>query len=255
MCGIICYVGRRAALPVLLEGLKRLEYRGYDSSGVALVEDGKMRRFRAVGKIRELEKELADSTSQAQAGIGHTRWATHGKPCVENAHPHSDCAEEIFVIHNGIIENYLALKQELIKEGHVFKSETDTEVLAHLIEDAFRELPRLEDAVARALAKVRGTFGIAVLSSREPQSIIVARRSSPMILESGTPGCSPPPMFRRSWLIPNRSFTCRTTTWPYFPLTAIGYPISIPRSRSAARNRSLTGTSMQPRSRASSISC
>ncbi len=181
MCGIICYTGRQAALPVLLEGLKRLEYRGYDSSGVALAENGHVRRFRAVGKIRALESELADSTSQAQAGIGHTRWATHGKPCVENAHPHSDCAGEIFVIHNGIIENYQALKQELSRAGHTFLSETDTEVLAHLIEEASRVLP-LEDAVARALARVRGTFGIAVLSSQHPSSIIVARRSSPMIL-------------------------------------------------------------------------
>ncbi len=188
MCGIVCYVGRQAALPVLLEGLKRLEYRGYDSSGVALLEDGQVHRFRAVGKIRELESELANWTSQAQAGIGHTRWATHGKPCVENAHPHSDCAGQIFVIHNGIIENYEALKQELTHAGHVFLSETDTEVLAHLIEEACRELPRLEDAVARALTKVRGTFGIAVLSSNHPSSIIVARRSSPMILGIGDSG-------------------------------------------------------------------
>ena len=188
MCGIVCYVGRQAALPVLLEGLKRLEYRGYDSSGVALLEDGQVHRFRAVGKIRELESELANRTPQAQAGIGHTRWATHGKPCVENAHPHSDCAGQIFVIHNGIIENYEALKQELTHAGHVFLSETDTEVLAHLIEEACRELPRLEDAVARALTKVRGTFGIAVLSSNHPSSIIVARRSSPMILGIGDSG-------------------------------------------------------------------
>ncbi len=188
MCGIICYIGRQAALPVLVEGLKRLEYRGYDSSGVALLEDGHVRRFRAVGKIRELEKELADSTSEAQAGIGHTRWATHGRPSVENAHPHSDCTGQIFVIHNGIIENYQALKQELTNAGHVFLSETDTEVLAHLIEEACHELPRLEDAVARALAKVRGTFGIAVLSSNHPSSIVVARRSSPMILGIGDSG-------------------------------------------------------------------
>ncbi len=188
MCGIICYVGRQAALPVLLEGLKRLEYRGYDSSGVALLEDGQVHRFRAVGKIRELENGLADWTSQAQTGIGHTRWATHGRPSVENAHPHSDCTGQIFVIHNGIIENYQALKQELTNAGHMFLSETDTEVLAHLIEEACREVPRLEDAVAHALTRVRGTFGIAVLSSAYPSSIIVARRSSPMILGIGDSG-------------------------------------------------------------------
>jgi len=188
MCGIICYVGQQAALPVLIEGLKRLEYRGYDSAGIALLEDAKITRFRAVGKIRELEKDLGESSSTAQAGIGHTRWATHGKPSVENAHPHSDCGGRIFVIHNGIIENYQALKQELTNAGHVFLSETDSEVLAHLIEEACRERPRLEDAVAEALTKVRGTFGIAVLSSNHPSSIIVARRSSPMILGIGDSG-------------------------------------------------------------------
>jgi len=189
MCGIICYVGKQPALPVLLEGLKRLEYRGYDSSGIALLEDEQIRRFRAVGKIRELETGLIEWTSDAKTGIGHTRWATHGKPCVENAHPHSDCAGEIFVIHNGIIENYLALKQELITAGHRFLSETDTEVVAHLIEEACREHADLEEAVTRALARVRGTFGLAVLSTRHANSIIIARRSSPMILgisDSGT---------------------------------------------------------------------
>ncbi|MFB3903819.1 MAG: glutamine--fructose-6-phosphate transaminase (isomerizing) [Acidobacteriota bacterium] len=188
MCGIICYVGQQPALPLLLEGLKRLEYRGYDSSGVALLEDRRVQRFRAAGKIRELEKSLADWTSQAQTGIGHTRWATHGKPCVENAHPHSDCSGQIFLIHNGIIENYQALKQELTAAGHIFVSETDTEVLTHLIEDACRDAPKLEEAVARALVRVRGTFGIAVLSSQHPSSIIVARRSSPMIIGIGDSG-------------------------------------------------------------------
>ncbi len=185
MCGIICYLGRRKALPILLEGLKRLEYRGYDSSGIGLFEDGGITCRRAVGKIADLEAELSNLASPAQAGLGHTRWATHGRPSLENAHPHADCKGEILLVHNGIIENYQALKTELACRGHVFRSETDTEILAHLVEDSFTRSDSLEEAVTRALRKVDGTFGIAVMSSREPGTIVTARRSSPMILGIG----------------------------------------------------------------------
>jgi glucosamine--fructose-6-phosphate aminotransferase (isomerizing) len=186
MCGIICYLGKNQALPVLLEGLKRLEYRGYDSSGVAVYEDGKIHTHRTVGKIRELEKGLLGWESSGQVGIGHTRWATHGRPSVENAHPHADCAHEIFVIHNGIIENYRTLRNDLLSKGHVFSSETDTEVIAHLVEDACNNgAADLEHAVTLALGKVQGTFGIAVISSRHPGTVVVARRSSPLIIGIG----------------------------------------------------------------------
>lgn len=185
MCGIICYLGRKEALPILLEGLKRLEYRGYDSSGIGLFENGGLTCRRAVGKIAELEAEVSGLPGLSKAGMGHTRWATHGKPSVENAHPHADCKGEVLVAHNGIIENYQALKAELACRGHVFRSETDTEVLAHLVEDSYSRTDSLEDAVVRALRKVEGTFGIAVMSAREPDTIVTARRSSPMILGIG----------------------------------------------------------------------
>jgi len=186
MCGIICYLGPKKALPILLEGLKRLEYRGYDSSGIGLFENGGITCKRAVGKIAELEAEVSGIDSHAKGGLGHTRWATHGKPSVANAHPHADCKGEILLVHNGIIENYQALKSELACRGHVFRSETDTEILAHLVEDSYTRANSLEEAVAGALRKVEGTFGIAVMSSREPDTIVTARRSSPMILGIGS---------------------------------------------------------------------
>ncbi len=170
-------------MPILLEGLKRLEYRGYDSSGLAVFDGDRIRFHKAVGKIRELESQLVLSEWQARGGIGHTRWATHGEASVENAHPHSDCGNQVFVIHNGIIENYQSLKEELLCRGHRFHSETDTEVLAHLIEEHLVE--DLEEAVTQALQKVRGTFGIGVISAAHPNRIITARRGSPLILGVG----------------------------------------------------------------------
>jgi glutamine---fructose-6-phosphate transaminase (isomerizing) len=183
MCGIICYLGGRTALPILLEGLRRLEYRGYDSSGLALLEKDSVLCRKAVGKIQELENSLKGFTNGSHAGIAHTRWATHGKPSVENAHPHPDCSGRVFVIHNGIIENYQALKRELLKKGHIFCSETDTEVLSHLIEENLEQ--GLETAVSRALTKVKGTFGLAAVCAGEPDKIVLARRSSPLILGIG----------------------------------------------------------------------
>ena len=180
MCGIVCYLGKRPALPILLDGLRRLEYRGYDSGGVAVFDGDSLHCRKAVGKIRDLEAELAGVRWKGTGGIAHTRWATHGQPSLENAHPLSDCQERIFVVHNGIIENYQALKKELVKQGHQFRSDTDTEVLAHLIEQNFQD--NLERAVAVALRRVQGTYGIAVMVANQSGRIVVARRGSPLIL-------------------------------------------------------------------------
>ncbi len=183
MCGIVGYVGPRPALPLLIEGLKRLEYRGYDSSGVA-VEDGDGFWIRkSVGKIRELEDRLLDPPSTT-AGIAHTRWATHGEPTDANAHPHSDETGSLALVHNGIIENYVALKTLLLREGHVFTSETDTEVLVHLIEK-FHVDADLPTAVRRTLEMCHGTFGIIVMSRRDPGTLVAARRGSPLVLGIG----------------------------------------------------------------------
>jgi len=183
MCGILCYLGKRQALPILLEGLRKLEYRGYDSSGLALAENGEVFCQRAVGKIQALENSLAGVQWKGSSGIAHTRWATHGKPSVANAHPHADCREKIFVIHNGIIENYQSLKKTLLERGHQFRSETDSEVLAHLIEEHHQG--DLAEAVRDALGLVEGTYGIGVLSAENPQEIVVARKGSPLILGIG----------------------------------------------------------------------
>jgi len=184
MCGIVGYVGPRRALPVLLDGLKRLEYRGYDSAGIALIADGKLIVQKSAGKIAALESQLGRDTRHATTGIAHTRWATHGAPTSKNAHPHTDCAGNIAVAHNGIIENHTALRQMLVAKGHRFVSETDTETLAHLIEQFYQG--SLEQAVAAALQEVEGTYGIVVLSAKEPGTIVAARSGSPLLLGLGT---------------------------------------------------------------------
>ena len=168
MCGIVGYVGKRTAAPVVLEGLKRLEYRGYDSAGLAVVNGG-LEIFRAPGKIAVLERELGSKLPEGTTAIAHTRWATHGAPNTVNAHPHADCGGTLAVAHNGIIENSGALRQALTKRGHVFRSQTDTEVLSHLIEETHTKGASLIDATAEALRQVEGTYGIAVISSREPE--------------------------------------------------------------------------------------
>lgn len=183
MCGIIGYIGQKEIIRVLMDGIKRLEYRGYDSSGMAFIEDGILRCEKAVGKIAELEKKINGNSFNTCSGIIHTRWATHGSPTVENAHPHVDCNNEIAVVHNGIIENYDYLKSKLEQEGHIFKSETDTEVLAHLIEKYFQD--NLEIAVMEALKEVEGTYGIAVISTKDPQKIVAARKGSPLVIGIG----------------------------------------------------------------------
>ncbi|HEX9910070.1 MAG TPA: glutamine--fructose-6-phosphate transaminase (isomerizing) [Desulfatiglandales bacterium] len=186
MCGIVCYVGEREAKPILMEGLKRLEYRGYDSAGIA-VQDGKnIALFRSVGKIVELERKIGELAIPGSSGISHTRWATHGEPSERNAHPHMDQAGNVFVAHNGIIENFYSLKKRLEKSGVSFRSETDTEVLAHLI--ALHYDGNLGEAVRKTMSQVEGTFGIAVIHRQSPGQIVVARRGSPLIIGVGEDG-------------------------------------------------------------------
>ncbi len=183
MCGIIGYIGPRETKEVLLEGLRRLEYRGYDSAGVALLHEGKVIIRRSQGKLKELERKIAGERFSGHIGIGHTRWATHGKPSEANAHPHK--AGGVVVVHNGIIENYLALKGTLMREGHTFKSETDTEILSHLIQSHLFQGVTFEEAVRQALLKVQGSYAIAVLYEGEKDKLIAARKESPLILGLG----------------------------------------------------------------------
>jgi glucosamine--fructose-6-phosphate aminotransferase (isomerizing) len=185
MCGIMGVVGSEPAVGILLEGLRRLEYRGYDSAGLACVSGGRLELRRAVGKLANLEQVLKDKPVQATVGLGHTRWATHGKPSEANAHPHTDCSGRLAVIHNGIVENYRSLREELSACGHQFKSETDTEVLAHLIEEFLKGAASLEAAVRQALARVEGTYGLGVVSADEPGRLVAARRGSPLVLGLG----------------------------------------------------------------------
>ena len=183
MCGIVGYIGSRSAPTLLLEGLKRLEYRGYDSAGIATTNGNGLETRRAKGKISQLEAAVNENPVHGTVGIAHTRWATHGQPNECNAHPQQDCTGTVAVVHNGIIENYGALRTMLKQQGHTFTSETDTEVLAHLIEAAFDG--KLEDAVIDALNLVEGTYGIAVVSSRDPDKIVCARKGSPLLLGVG----------------------------------------------------------------------
>lgn len=183
MCGIVGYIGKQEASNIVLSGLKRLEYRGYDSYGICFVEKDKYSLFKRVGKIEKTEQEFLNNNFKGNVCIAHNRWATTGLVNEENAHPHCDCKKEIFVVHNGIVENYKELREKLIKEGHKFISETDTEVIAHLIEKYYKD--NLENAVKRALDDVRGTYGLVVASTKEPDKIVVARMSSPLIIGVG----------------------------------------------------------------------
>ncbi|MGA9545777.1 MAG: class II glutamine amidotransferase, partial [Candidatus Sulfotelmatobacter sp.] len=167
MCGIVGYVGKKQVVPIILEGLRRLEYRGYDSAGIAVAGNGdKLQIRRAEGKLRNLEEAIRVKPLEGSYGIGHTRWATHGRPTEENAHPHRDCTGKIVVVHNGIVENYLSLKKKLIEEGHKFSTETDTEVIAHLIEKHLKSVngrhPHLEEAVRKTVKELTGVFALAV---------------------------------------------------------------------------------------------
>jgi glucosamine--fructose-6-phosphate aminotransferase (isomerizing) len=183
MCGIVGYIGKGCSIPVLIDGLKRLEYRGYDSAGLAVLENGKVVIEKTKGKVLELEKLVSKKNYTSSVGIAHTRWATHGEPNNTNAHPHADCGGELAIVHNGIIENFSALKKYLEDKGHKFASDTDTEVIAHLIEEHYDG--RLFLAISAALAEVEGTYGLAVISKREPDTIYAARKGSPLLIGKG----------------------------------------------------------------------
>src|SRR5713226_4708936 len=191
MCGIVGYVGKKRVVPVIIEGLRRLEYRGYDSAGIAVCGNGEgLQIRRAEGKLRNLEEVIRLKPLDGTYGIGHTRWATHGRPTEENAHPHRDCTGKIVVVHNGIVENYLSLKKKLIEEGHKFSTETDTEVIAHLIENySFHKSnghrPSLEEAVRKTVKQLTGVFALAVISEEEPNKIVAARNGPPAVIGLG----------------------------------------------------------------------
>src|SRR5271156_4458358 len=191
MCGIVGYVGPKRVVPVIIDGLRRLEYRGYDSAGIAVAGNGAgLQIRRAEGKLRNLEEAIRLKPLDGTYGIGHTRWATHGRPTEENAHPHRDCTGKIVVVHNGIVENYLSLKKQLIEEGHTFTTETDTEIIAHLVEkysahsDSGRR-PLLEDAVRQTVKQLNGVFALAVISTEDPNKIVAARNGPPAVIGLG----------------------------------------------------------------------
>jgi glucosamine--fructose-6-phosphate aminotransferase (isomerizing) len=191
MCGIVGYVGKKRVVPIIIEGLRRLEYRGYDSAGIAVAGNGEgLQIRRAEGKLRNLEEVIRQKPLDGTYGIGHTRWATHGRPTEENAHPHRDCSGKIVVVHNGIVENYLSLKKKLIEEGHKFTTETDTEIIAHLIEKHLLKTgngrgPTLEEAVRKAVKELTGVFALAVIYVDEPNKIVAARNGPPAVIGLG----------------------------------------------------------------------
>src|SRR5437667_2729511 len=193
MCGIVGYVGKKRVVPVIIDGLRRLEYRGYDSAGIAVAGNGNghgqqetLQIRRAEGKLRNLEEVIRLKPLDGTYGIGHTRWATHGRPSEENAHPHRDCTGKIVVVHNGIVENYLSLKKKLTEEGHRFTTETDTEIIAHMIEKYYFQTgnghrPSLEEAVRKTVTQLTGVFAIAVICVDEPNKIVAARNGPPAV--------------------------------------------------------------------------
>jgi glucosamine--fructose-6-phosphate aminotransferase (isomerizing) len=191
MCGIVGYVGKKSVVPVIIDGLRRLEYRGYDSAGIAVGGNGNgLQIRRAEGKLRNLEEAIRLHPLEGTYGVGHTRWATHGRPTEENAHPHRDCSGKIVVVHNGIVENYLSLKKKLIEEGHKFTTETDTEIIAHLIEKHLAascncQRVLLEDAVRKSVKELSGVFALAVISADEPNKIVAARNGPPAVIGLG----------------------------------------------------------------------
>ncbi len=185
MCGIVGYIGEKNCVPILIEGLKRLEYRGYDSAGIGIINSTQCKAVKTKGKVAELEKLVHTENLHSNLGIGHTRWATHGEPSIINAHPHMNEDNTIFLIHNGIIENYVSLKNGLIEEGYKFVSETDTEVLAHLIDHYMKIKKDLFQAVRYALNEVEGTYGIAVIYKNEPEKIVAAKKGSPLVIGIG----------------------------------------------------------------------
>src|SRR5258708_35427123 len=191
MCGIVGYVGKKRVVPVIIEGLRKLEYRGYDSAGIAVAGNGDgLQIRRAEGKLRNLEEIIRAKPLDGTFGIGHTRWATHGRPTEENAHPHRDCTGRIVVVHNGIVENYLSLKRRLKEEGHQFTTETDTEVIAHLIQKHYLKSgngsrPTLEEAVRKAVKELAGVFALVVIAVDDPNKIVAARNGPPVVIGLG----------------------------------------------------------------------
>jgi glucosamine--fructose-6-phosphate aminotransferase (isomerizing) len=189
MCGIVAYIGKKDAFPIIIKGLKRLEYRGYDSAGVALIDNGELNIYKCAGKVANLEAFISEKNAEGTIGIGHTRWATHGPPTDVNAHPHISMDGSLALIHNGIIENYDALKQELIKQGYVFKSETDTEVLVHLVDNiGKKEKVWFGEALRMALSHVVGAYAIVAISKDFPNQMVAARKSSPLVVGIGEEG-------------------------------------------------------------------
>ena len=185
MCGIVGYIGQKRVVPLILDGLRRLEYRGYDSAGIAVINSsGKMEVRRAPGKLRNLEESIQKTPLEGVYGVGHTRWATHGRPTEENAHPHRDCTGEIVVVHNGIIENYVELKNQLKAEGHKFVTETDTEIIAHLLEKYSKD-STLEQAVLKAVKVMGGAYALVAVSAKDPQKIVAARLGPPIVVGIG----------------------------------------------------------------------
>ena len=186
MCGIVGYVGNKQVVPVILDGLRKLEYRGYDSAGIAVVDEGhNLDIRRAEGKLRNLEEAIRLKPLDGTYGIGHTRWATHGRPTEENAHPHRDCTGRVVVVHNGIIENYLKLKERLRLRDHRFVTETDTEIVAHLIEEYMKEEHSFERSVRRAVRDLSGIFALSIISTDEPDMIIAVRQGPPVVIGLG----------------------------------------------------------------------
>src|ERR1700680_4911549 len=186
MCGIVGYVGKKSVVPIIIEGLRRLEYRGYDSAGIAVAGNGNgLQLRRAEGKLRNLEEAIRLKPLDGSYGIGHTRWATHGRPTEENAHPHRDCTGRIVVVHNGIVENYVELKRQLEKEGHKFVTETDTEIIAHLVEKHMKGGGPLEEAVRQTVKQLTGVYSIAILSAEDPNKIVAARTGPPSVIGLG----------------------------------------------------------------------
>ncbi len=183
MCGIVGYVGKRQATPFLIEGLTKLEYRGYDSSGIAVLNEEKIRVEKCVGRLAELKRIIEGNEPAGHIGIGHTRWATHGRPSDNNAHPHTDCAGNFAVVHNGIIENYMSLKEDLLKKGHSFKSETDTEVVAHLLEEVYNG--DFEASVREVLSRIEGSYALVFMSREHPDRLICTKQDNPLVIGLG----------------------------------------------------------------------
>lgn len=208
MCGIVGYIGGRQAVPILLDSLQRLEYRGYDSAGIAVIHNSKIEMHKKTGKLIDLRRQINGCPCDSTVGIGHTRWATHGRPCDDNAHPHLDCSGRIAVVHNGIIENYLPLREWLISQGHVFRSDTDTEVLSHLIEEYYNG--NLVETVQQVSKKIVGSYAAVVLSLDEPDQLVAIRCDSPLIVGLGMERTFLPLIFRHCLPIPGGPIYLRT---------------------------------------------